>query len=79
MQNEWRVIGLWRGGRTFLLVTGASPSDCRRRLPRALEEYTDQDFDRIESIWYEFWDPGTAWRLPSWIPFEELEPQFVAP
>ena len=72
MQNDWRVVGLWRGGRTFLIVTGTSHKRCVKDLVGAMADYDQEDFDRIESIWSERWDPGTSLRAPAWIPFEEI-------
>lgn len=70
MQRSWRVMGMWRDGRTFLAVLGTSPKDCNGRLVSALDPRTDADLDELESLWTEEWDPGTTLREPGWIPRE---------
>ncbi|QDU60014.1 hypothetical protein Pan216_08510 [Planctomycetes bacterium Pan216] len=72
MIQSWRVMGLWFGGRVFLVVMGHSMKDCARRLPRAMEDYTLEDLDQVECLWYEQWDPGTSMRDPEWVPVEEV-------
>jgi hypothetical protein len=72
MYRDWRIMGLWRGGRVFLVVMGTSKWDCLDRLPDALSAYTFKDLKKIESIWLEWWEPGSSLRWPEWIPLEEI-------
>lgn len=68
MNNTWRVMGMWDDGSQFLIVMGSSQKDCERRLWDALEDYTLDDLERMDSMWYENWKQ-LAWEdAPRWEP-----------
>ena len=70
--DRWRAMGLWEDGREFLVTFGRGREDCRLRLDHALLEYDADDFERIETMWYEQFRPATAWRPSEWYPVEEI-------
>ena len=68
-----RLVCQWFCGRTFLVTLADSEKDCSDRLVHALEDYDFEDLKRVDSIWTEYYDPGTLLREPEWVPHEELE------
>lgn len=72
MPTYWRVMGMWRDGRQFLVVLGKSPGECLLRLDAALADWDCRDALRAESLWFERWDPGTWLREPRWVAMREI-------
>lgn len=68
MTNTWRVMGMWDDGRQFLLVLGKSRRDCESRLWDALEDYSLEDLERMDSMWYEHWKQLPWEDAPRWEP-----------
>lgn len=71
--SEWRVMGMWHDNRQFLVVMGQTKAECLERLDAALAEYTYDDFEAMEPLWFEVWRPATRWRAGEWYP-ESLVP-----
>lgn len=68
MTQLWRVMGMWRDGREFLVVMGHTRADCTYRLTEALADYDLADLGAIESLWLEHFEALTEEMEPRWIP-----------
>lgn len=77
MENNWRVMGLWRGGRAFLVVMGISRKDCATRIARALADYSAEDLQKVESFWYERWLPALGEYDAEWLPLKTISKKRV--
>lgn len=72
LAQDYRVMGRWIKGESFLVVLGRSANECRRGVKGALASYSRQDVNRIEFLWVERWTWDEFFEEWGWMPIEEL-------
>ncbi len=70
--KDWRVMGLWTNGEEFLLTLAESAADCLGRLRSAIDDFSRDELDQVESIWIEQWTRDEFFGDYRWLPMEEI-------
>jgi hypothetical protein len=70
--KDWRVMGLWTSGQEFLLTLAESAADCLGRVRTAIDDFSREELDQVESIWIEQWTRDEFFGEYRWLPTEEI-------